>query len=199
MRYSVRDLLGHFVKPLKREGQRCPHACCRNRRVHPDNFPLILSREQLRRASDEQLIRHATRYQHHDRAVDQVYGELTRREARTARTRAAAANRAARGERAKERRRARESDFQSYVESEFLHAEHQTRGNMLNRAGEHAGVDPRSLFYGDERRARKYASEELRRYWEDHPRVTRAEFMGGEAAQLAGARARRESRLYGVY
>lgn len=49
---------------------------------------------------------------------------------------------------------------------------------MLNRRGREAGIDERPLFRGPEARARKYASEELLNYWEDHPRPTEAYFRG---------------------
>lgn len=192
--YDVRDLLGHWVKPRRREGQKCPHACCRNRRVHPDRFPVILDRELLRSASEEDLVHHLNRADvgHSDRAIAQITGEIDRRE-RVQR------NRAARRDRAAGRRRSRHEDFRAHLEGEFVAAERETRGHMLNRAGQAAGVDPRSLFTGPEARARKYASEELRRYWDSHPRLTAAEFTGGGAAQRRAARGRAGSRLYGVY
>ena len=49
---------------------------------------------------------------------------------------------------------------------------------MLNRAGQAAGIGPRSLFTGPEARARKYASEELREHWQSPPRPTAAHFEG---------------------
>lgn len=60
-RYKVRDLIGHFVKPRSAGGKMCPHACCRNKRVHPDNMPVILPSKLLRRASDEDLAAHYDR------------------------------------------------------------------------------------------------------------------------------------------
>ena len=38
------------------------------------------------------------------------------------------------------------------------------------------GIDPRSLFSGPASRARKYASEELLRWWQSNPRMTLTEF-----------------------
>ena len=49
MAYNVRDLLGHFVKPRAAKGKMCPHACCRNKRVHPGNMPVILPSKLLAR------------------------------------------------------------------------------------------------------------------------------------------------------
>jgi hypothetical protein len=144
--YDIRDLLGHFVKPREREGEMCPHACCRGRRPHPERRDKAAKKRARRR----------------------------------------------------ERESTSRDEFRAHLENEWIKAEEQTRGNMLNRAGQRADIDPRSLFTGPESRARKYASEELRRYWEDHPRVSPSEF-GSEAAQLRGGRRRHESRLYGVY
>ena len=190
-RYDIRDLLGHWVRPRAREGQHCPHACCRGRRPHPDNFPVLIPRAELRRADEGLLMRHLRRWGHRDDAVNQVIGELDRRE-RVER------NAAARRDRARHRRATRQDEYRAYLENEWIQAERQTKGVMLNRAGERAGVDPRSLFYGPESRARKYASEELRRYWDEHPRVSSREFHS-ERAQIEGGRGRRASRLYGVY
>lgn len=190
--YDVRDLIGHWVKPRSAEGEMCPHACCRGFRPHPDNFPVILSARQLRGSSERQLVYHLRKHGGSDRAVRQVVGELDRRENVT--------RRAARArERARGRRASADAEFRAHLENEWARAEEQTRGYMLNRAGQRAGVDERSLFTGPESRVRKYASEELRRYFEGHPRVSRAEFLGGHAAQLRGGRTRRESALYGVY
>lgn len=191
MPYDIRDLLGHWVKPRKREGQHCPHACCRNRRPHPDRFPVLIPRAELRQADENLLVRHLGRWGHRDDAVRQVVGELDRRE-RVQR------NAQARRERSRARRASKQEEYRAHLESEWIRAEEQTRGHMLNRAGQAADIDPRSLFYGPEARARKYASEELRRYWDQHPRVSSAEFHSERAAQLGG-RGRRESRLYGVY
>lgn len=165
MRYDVRDLLGHWVKPRSKAGQLCPHACCRNRRVHPENFPLILPRELLRRAPEEDLIKHwqSHRCNMNPRCVNQVIGEIDRREAAgkgAARRREAAAHRAA------ERR----SDRAAIVEAEYQRAESETRGEMVNAAGVRAGVSARSLFTGSEDRALRYSTRELQDYWREHPR-----------------------------
>ena len=57
-RYNIRDLIGHFVKPRSAQGKMCPHACCRNRRVHPANMPVILPSRLLGRASDDEPLGH---------------------------------------------------------------------------------------------------------------------------------------------
>ncbi|MGI5293156.1 phage minor capsid protein [Nonomuraea polychroma] len=55
-------------------------------------------------------------------------------------------------------------------------AEQATNGFMLNAEGRAAGISERSLFSGLASRARKYASEELLRWWADNPRLTLTEF-----------------------
>jgi hypothetical protein len=186
--YDVRDLLGHWVKPREREEQMCPHACCRGRRTHPDKFPVILAKGDLRSASEAELLAHWERHDHDEKVSKQVLGEVDRRDQLRKRNKHATAN----------EHRTRD-EFRAHLESEWTRAEEQTRGNMLNKRGEKAGIDPRSLFTGDEARVSRYASEELRRYFEDHPRVGASEFSGGAEEQRRGGRRRRESRLYGIY
>lgn len=195
MAYSIRDLLGHFVKvpPRRNQDGMCPHPCCRGRRPHPDRFPLMLPKAVLRSASDEDLVRHFQKPSvgQSDEAVSQVVGELQRRESATARKQA-------RAERAKGRRASRAEEYRLYLESEWIRAEEETRGNLVNKRGRAKGIDPRSLWTANERTRAAYASVELRQYWDRHPVVSAAEFAS-EAGQHRGARARKESRLYGVY
>lgn len=199
MPYDVRDLLGHWVKPASREDEMCPHPCCRGRRPHPDRLPVMLSRSQLRDMSERQLVYHLRKHAGDARAVAQITEEVDDRQ-RMGRGHAAMLNaRGASSRTRAARRRAADTEYRTYLESEWSRAERQTRGYMLNRAGERAGIDPRSLWTAKESTVKKYASEELRRWFEQHPRVTRDEFVSGEAGQIRGARARRESRLYGVY
>ncbi|PRB14486.1 hypothetical protein [Microbacterium sp. MYb62] len=58
----------------------------------------------------------------------------------------------------------------------FVAAEEATRGAMLNARGREKGIDPFSLFMGNQTRALAYASEELIEHWEKHPRITFAKF-----------------------
>ena len=73
--------------PVTRDGDAevCPHACCRNKRVHPVNMPVILPSKVLRRASDEDLAAHFDRVQgdsrKDERARAQVLHEMERRDA----------------------------------------------------------------------------------------------------------------------
>jgi hypothetical protein len=73
--------------------------------------------------------------------------------------------------------------FQAHVRQSFDDAEEVTNGYMLSKAGQAAKVNPRSLFAGPESRARKYASEELLGYWQEHGRMTvddfKASILGG--------------------
>lgn len=85
--------------------------------------------------------------------------------------------------------------YYDWVETQFVAAEEATRGNLLNKAGQAAGVDPKSLFSGPASRARKYASEELKRWWQANPRMTLTEFRAqalGWASDKAAARKARE-------
>lgn len=69
--------------------------------------------------------------------------------------------------------------FKDHAEQAFYDAEDVTRGHMLNKAGQAAGIDPRSLFTGAESRARKYASGDLLEYFERHGRLTLNDFVDG--------------------
>jgi hypothetical protein len=67
-------------------------------------------------------------------------------------------------------------EYDLVLEAAYDAAEDATRGYLLNERGRRAGVSARSLFMGPEVRARAYASEELLTWWEQHPRVTFAQF-----------------------
>jgi hypothetical protein len=72
--------------------------------------------------------------------------------------------------------------FREETTRAFLEAENATRGHMLNQAGEANNtrwaatpakqIDPRALFVGPESRARKWASDELKQYWDLNGRPT---------------------------
>lgn len=80
--------------------------------------------------------------------------------------------------------------FRDEADRQYFAAEEATRGNVINAAGQRAGVDPRSLFTGPESRARKYASEEVLQWWQDHGRLTldnfRAGLIGGKMDEATG-------------
>lgn len=56
--------------------------------------------------------------------------------------------------------------YADHVAMSYLQAEEATCGNVLNVAGRAKMVDPASLWSGTVARARKYASDELKQWWE---------------------------------
>lgn len=84
--------------------------------------------------------------------------------------------------------------YEEWVYTQYLQAEGDTRGVLLNRAGVAAGVDPASLFSGPAARARKYASEELLRWWGDHQRLTLTEFRAQHLGRASDKRAAKRTR-----
>lgn len=68
--------------------------------------------------------------------------------------------------------------FAEHTTLRYIAAEQSTRGNLLTAEAVRAGVDPIALFSGPSARARKWASEDLKRWWADNPRVTYTEFAG---------------------
>jgi hypothetical protein len=172
---QARDQIGHWVKPPSMREHPCPHSCCRDARVHPANLPVRLSRDYLRGLSEPELERELSHYQNyadsHERGFLQVIAELGRREDRAERVEA-------RRERARGRRRRLNAEHRDEVYRQWLQAEAATRGVMLNKAGQRAGIDERSLFTGPESRVVKYASPELFEWFEEHGRPTRAAFLG---------------------
>lgn len=67
-------------------------------------------------------------------------------------------------------------EYSRYLEAAYAEADAATRGNLLNRRGRAAGIASASLFLGPRRRAEAYASDELREWWQTHPRLTYADF-----------------------
>lgn len=190
-RYNVRDLLGHFVRPKSLRGDMCPHKCCRNKRVHPENFPVILSRRMLRYSTDEELAQHSLRYKDNEKVQAQVYQEMDRRDDLAMRKRQSAKAR-------KERAAARKIERQEYLDHEINRAEAATNGYMLNDKARRAGVSERSLFTGSEARAIRYASPELLRYWETNPRPS-AGMLSSNPRVIRAARARSDIGRSGNY
>lgn len=87
--------------------------------------------------------------------------------------------------------------YDEFTHLRYLQAEKATRGHMLNKAGEKAGVDPLSLFTGPVARARRYASEELARWWQRNERLNltqfRAQVLGSEKDKSAAKKTRQLS------
>ena len=75
--------------------------------------------------------------------------------------------------------------FKDEVHRRTISAEGATNGYMLSPAGKKAGIDPWSLFTGPESRARKYASPELKEWFDQNGRPTVTDFQ----AQLTGRKA----------
>ncbi|WP_324606631.1 phage minor capsid protein [Streptomyces globisporus] len=74
------------------------------------------------------------------------------------------------------RRQAREL-YDEYVYLQFLKAEEDCRGYLLNKKGQAAGWSPQSLFRGPARIAYANASDELKEWWAANGRKTQAEFV----------------------
>jgi hypothetical protein len=94
--------------------------------------------------------------------------------------------------------------YDEWVHLQWLAAETATNGYLLSAAGVAAGIDPRTLWGGTADRARRYASEELKRWWVEHPRRTltefRADLLGraGDVAAAARAVGRGNDRDFGL-
>jgi hypothetical protein len=173
--YNRRDLFSHWVRKDQQAQRPCTHACCRGLRAHPDNYPRTKRAAWLKHASESAVAdwygRHAGDTPADVAARDQALAEMQRRDIAHERREAAE-------ERRRGRRTARRTERAEAVEREWRAAERETKGNMLNRRGREAGINERTLFTGPESRVRKYASEELLNYFEDHPRPTEAHFRG---------------------
>ena len=180
MTYNIRDLLGHWVKPKSARGELCPHKCCGGQRAHPQAEPLVPNKALLRAMTDEQWMAHAQQIDwRNERQVQEYIAEAERRDRRDAAARRRATS-------AADKRRNRAIDFEIEIEAKYLAAEHATRGDLLNKAGKAAHVDPRTLFYGPSARARKYASEELSGWFDTHGRLTRTQFDQGQRRRRGG-------------
>lgn len=68
------------------------------------------------------------------------------------------------------------AEYETYREGAYERAETACNGVLLNARGKKAGIDPYSLFMGNQARALAYASEELVAHWAQYPRLTFAEF-----------------------
>lgn len=68
------------------------------------------------------------------------------------------------------------AEYDETLYQQYMAAEEATNGAMLNARGREKGIDPFTLFMGNQTRALAYASEELVEHWETHPRITYAKF-----------------------
>lgn len=101
------------------------------------------------------------------KAIKWASDELTRRERQEAGYRGTGYTRA--------ELRAR---YEEYVDREWMAAEEYSNGFMVNDDGRRAGVTARGLFTGSEARAYRYATDEVKYYWQDHPRLSFDGFIG---------------------
>jgi hypothetical protein len=170
-----RDQIGHWVAPAAKRGHPCPHLCCQNKQVHPDALPVKLDRKFLRSLSDDELDRELSSYIRYfdkrEHGALQVMAEVDRREESGRKAEARKA-------RASDRRRQAQSEYEDEVYRQWLKAEAATNGYMLNKAGQRAGINERSLFTGPESRVKKYASDELIDWFEANGRPTRVTWFG---------------------
>lgn len=186
--YDFRDRFGHFVSPPTAANRACPHKCCQGRHPHPAHLPVRLDRQVLRGMNADELeteLGHYVNYwETHSEGGLQIAAEIDRRNLSARRAEA-------RKERAKRRRQDAEQEYRDEVYRQWLRAEAQTNGVMLNRRGLAEGVNERSLFTGPESRVRAFASPELVEFFESNPRPTRASWFGSTSsrrAHLAGRR-----------
>lgn len=86
------------------------------------------------------------------------------------------------------------ADFKAYLEARYDDAEQDTRGNLVSAAGKKRGITARQFFNGRRRASLRYASDELRDWFEANGRnLTASDYReqaagGGPYAHL-GARA----------
>lgn len=82
--------------------------------------------------------------------------------------------------------------WREMAHAQYLAAESETAGNLLNARGRAAGIDAWSLWQGPMWQAERHASWELLRYWEQHPRITISEYRRQAAAARAAEQDERE-------
>ncbi len=86
--------------------------------------------------------------------------------------------------RAAERRRQVAEEWYLAAYADYLAAEEECRGELVNRAGVEAGVpDGFALWSGPLDKALKWATEELIEWWRLHPRVTLTEYRRTRSKQ----------------
>lgn len=181
-RYNLRDQLGHFVVRADAADRPCHHHCCEGKRVHPRTMPVKLNKTWLKSLTpaelDEELGQYAGFGESHEEGFLQIVAEMGRREDSQDRAHATKL-------RAKDRRQRRQSEYEDEVYRQWLTAEAETNGYMLNKAGRSAGINERSLFTGPESRVHKYATPELMDWFEANGRPTRASWFGSAAHRRA--------------
>ncbi len=74
------------------------------------------------------------------------------------------------------------------LERDYFAAEAATNGVMTTAEGQRSGLDPRNLWRQNENYARRWASDELKQWWDENGRVTFDQFA---AEQLGGGNGER--------
>ncbi|WP_067565826.1 phage minor capsid protein [Nocardia acidivorans] len=125
----------------------------------------------------------------HESAVEKAYGISVK----TQRSQAAISMLRGQGYEGKSFKDLSRHAYKDHAYGQWLRAEEATNGYMLSKAGQAAGIDPRSLWFGNAKAAEKYASEELRAFWDQHGRPTLDEFRADlldpqEADRIRSAR-----------
>jgi hypothetical protein len=67
--------------------------------------------------------------------------------------------------------------YREEVAQWYLQAENATNGYLLTPEGQARGIDPETLFSGPRSRAERWASEELKRWWDANGRTTFEEYV----------------------
>lgn len=83
------------------------------------------------------------------------------------------------------------AEWDAYLESEWVRLEEATRGVTLTREAIAEGRRTRDLMRVNPKTARKWASEEVRRYWDENGRMTFESFRAGYTGGLEALGAQR--------
>lgn len=80
--------------------------------------------------------------------------------------------------------------YRDFTYGTYISAEGTTNGQLLNPQGRAAGVDPHTLFSGPESRVRKYASDELKLWFDQNGRVLFEQYQASlvSGGSVAGTR-----------
>ena len=93
---------------------------------------------------------------------------------------------------AQAKRRALYDEWREAATADYTAAEATTRGYLLSEQGKRETDEPFTLWSGPEHRAMRLASEELRNWWLDHPRLTFTAYMRQRSQALRIQRDERE-------
>lgn len=77
--------------------------------------------------------------------------------------------------------------YRDFTYGSYISAEDATNGQLLNPQGRAAGIDPHTLFSGPESRVRKYASDELKQWFDQNGRVLFEQHQASLLGDVAGA------------